>query len=200
MAFTKARFITGAPKLEDCPPESLPEFCFAGRSNVGKSSLINKITNRKRLARTSNTPGKTQQMNYYEIDESFYFVDLPGFGYAKVPKKERERWGKDIQQYLLKRNTLQLVLHLVDSRHPPSKLDEEFFYWMGSNQKPFAILLTKADKISNNKLNTSLSGVQQILEEMNIDVPVIPCSAQSGKGIEEIRNLILEFTDEAEQH
>ena len=154
MAFTKARFITSAPKLADCPPESLPEVCFAGRSNVGKSSLINKITNRKKLARTSNTPGKTQQMNYYEIDEAFYLVDLPGFGYAKVPKKERERWGRDIQHYLLKRNTLELILHLVDSRHPPSKLDEEFFYWMGSNQKPFAILLTKTDKLSNNKLNS----------------------------------------------
>ena len=196
MAFTRARFITSAPGLEDCPPESLPEFCFAGRSNVGKSSLINKITNRKRLARTSNTPGKTQQMNYYEIDESFYFVDLPGFGYAKVPKKERERWGRDIQNYLLNRNTLELVLHLVDSRHPPSKLDEEFFYWMGSNQKPFAILLTKADKISNNKLKTSFAAIRRVLEEMNIEVPVIPCSAQSGKGIEEIRSLILEFTDE----
>ncbi|PWN05362.1 ribosome biogenesis GTP-binding protein YihA/YsxC [Rhodohalobacter mucosus] len=200
MAFNKARFITSAPKLSDCPPESLPEICFAGRSNVGKSSIINKITNRKRLARTSNTPGKTQQMNYYEIDDSFYLVDLPGFGYAKVPKKERDRWGRDIQNYLLKRNTLHLVLHLVDSRHPPSKLDEEFFYWLGSNQKPFAILLTKADKISNNKLRSSLAAIRKILEEMNIDVPVIPCSAQSGKGIEEIRSLILEFTDQEHLH
>lgn len=197
MAFTKARFITSAPRLADCPPESLPEFCFAGRSNVGKSSLINKITNRKKLARTSNTPGKTQQMNYYEIDEAIYFVDLPGFGYAKVPKKERDRWGRDIQNYLLSRNTLELIFHLVDSRHPPSKLDEEFFYWMGSNQKPFAVILTKADKLSNNKLNTSLAGIKQILKEMNIDVPVIPCSVQSGKGIDEIQSLIQEFVNAA---
>lgn len=197
MAFNKARFVTSAPRLADCPPESLPEFCFAGRSNVGKSSLINKITNRKKLARTSNTPGKTQQMNYYEIDEAFYFVDLPGFGYAKVPKKERERWGRDIQTYLLNRNTLELIFHLVDSRHPPSELDEEFFFWMGSNQKPFVVIVTKADKLSNNKLNSSLAGIKRILKEMNIEVPVIPCSAQSGKGIDEIRNLILEFVDAA---
>ena len=197
MAFTKARFITSAPKLSDCPPETLPEVCFAGRSNVGKSSLINKITNRKKLARTSNTPGKTQQMNYYEIDEAFYLVDLPGFGYAKVPKKERERWGRDIQHYLLERNTLELILHLVDSRHPPSKLDEEFFYWMGSKQKPFAILLTKSDKLSNNKLNTSLSRIKKIVKEMNIDVPIIPCSAQTGKGVSEVQDLILDFVDHA---
>jgi GTP-binding protein len=197
MAFTKARFITSAPKLSDCPPETFPEICFAGRSNVGKSSLINKITNRKKLARTSNTPGKTQQMNYYEIDEAFYLVDLPGFGYAKVPKKERERWGRDIQHYLLKRNTLELILHLVDSRHPPSKLDEEFFYWMGSNQKPFAILLTKSDKLSNNKLNTSLAQIKKIVKEMNIEVPIIPCSAQTGKGVNEIQDLILDFVDQA---
>lgn len=195
MAFNKARFVTSAPTLADCPPESLPEFCFAGRSNVGKSSLINKITNRKKLARTSNTPGKTQQMNYYEIDEAFYFVDLPGFGYAKVPKKERERWGRDIQNYLLSRNTLELIFHLVDSRHPPSKLDEEFFYWMGSNQKPFVVILTKADKLSRNKLSTSLSAINRILNEMNIEVPVVPCSVQSGLGIAEVQNLILDFMD-----
>lgn len=197
MAFQKARFVTGAPKLDDCPPETLPEFCFAGRSNVGKSSIINKITNRKRLARTSNTPGKTQQMNYYEIDELIYFVDLPGFGFAKAPKKERERWGRDIQHYLLKRETLELILHLVDSRHPPSKLDEEFFYWMGSNNKPFAILLTKSDKLSNNKLSSSVAGVEKILKEMNIEVPVIACSAQTGRGIEEIQGLILDFAGTA---
>lgn len=193
MAFQKAQFITSAPALQDCPEETLPEFCFAGRSNVGKSSLINKITNKKRLARTSNTPGKTQQMNYYEIDETFYMVDLPGFGFAKAPKKERERWGRDIQQYLLKRSTLELVLHLVDCRHNPSKLDEEFFYWMASNSKPFAVLMTKSDKLSSNKLAKSKKVVKDVLAEMNIEVPIITCSADSGSGIEEIQSLIIEF-------
>jgi GTP-binding protein len=197
MAFQKAKFITGAPSLQHCPEESHPEFCFAGRSNVGKSSLINKITNKKRLARTSNTPGKTQEMNYYEIDDSFFLVDLPGFGFAKAPKKERERWGRDIQQYLLKRSTLELILHLVDCRHNPTKLDEEFFYWLASNSMPFAVLMTKADKLSSNKLAKSKKVVESTLEEMNIEVPIITCSAESGKGIEEIQSLILEFINPA---
>jgi GTP-binding protein len=195
MAFNTATFITSAPSLAECPPETHPEVCFAGRSNVGKSSLINRITNRKKLARTSNTPGKTQQMNYYEIDSSFYLVDLPGFGFAKVPKKERDRWGRDIRNYLLKRGTLELVLHLVDSRHDPTALDEEFFYWMATKQKPFAVLMTKTDKLSGNKLAVSQKKVRSVLKEMNIDVPVIACSAQTGAGIDEVRALILEFTN-----
>lgn len=193
MNFKTAKFITGAPNLGACPEPTLPEFCFAGRSNVGKSSLINKLTNKRKLARTSNTPGKTQQMNYYKIDEKLFIVDLPGFGFAKVPQKERERWGKDIQHYLLKRDTLRLILHLVDSRHPPTQLDEDFFFWMASNGMPFSVILTKADKLSNNKLAQSKQRVINILREMNIEVPVIPCSAESGRGIDELRSLITEF-------
>ncbi len=193
MEFQTARFITSAPGLNDCPIESLPEFCFAGRSNVGKSSLINKLTQKRKLAKTSNTPGKTQQMNYYEIDETIYLVDLPGFGFAKVPKKERTRWGKNIQDYLLNRGTLKLILHLVDARHEPSALDEEFFYWMASKKKPFAVILTKTDKLSNNKLNSSKRVIRNVLEEMNIEVPVIATSAENDTGIEELRSLITEF-------
>ena len=195
MNFRKAEFITSAPSIKECPEESLPEFCFAGRSNVGKSTLINKITNQKKLARTSNTPGKTQQMNYYNIDDEIYIVDLPGFGFAKVPKKERDRWGKDIKQYLLMRESLKLIFHLVDSRHNPTGLDQEFFYWMASKQKPFAILLTKSDKISKNKLSQAEKKVNDILSKMNIEVPVIPCSGDTGKGVEEIQSLITEFKD-----
>ncbi len=194
MTFEKAEFITSAPTLDHCPEPDLPEFCFAGRSNVGKSSLINKLTNKKRLARTSNTPGKTQQMNYYRIDGVIYLVDLPGFGYAKVPEKERKRWGEDIRRYLLKRESIEMILHLVDSRHPPGKLDEEFFYWMASNGIPFSVILTKSDKLSGNKLMQSGSRVNKILKEMNIEVPVIACSAETGSGIDEIRSLILEFS------
>lgn len=195
MSFKQATFITGAPSLKDCPEPTLPEFCFAGRSNVGKSSLINKITNKKRLARTSNTPGKTQQMNYYLVDEEFYIVDLPGFGFAKVPAKERERWGKDIKQYLLMRETLRLIVHIVDSRHEPTKLDEEFFYWMASNEKPFTVVLNKADKISKNKLTSSKKRLENILTQMNIEVPIIPCSAVTRDGIEELQALITEFVN-----
>jgi GTP-binding protein len=193
MEFQTARFITSAPALKDCPDESLPEFCFAGRSNVGKSSLLNKMTNKRKLARTSNTPGKTQQMNYYNIDDVCYFVDLPGFGFAKVPERERKRWGKDIQEYLKKRSTLRLILHLVDLRHPPSKLDEEFFYWMASNEMPFAVILTKADKLSKNKLTQSVAHTRKVLGSMNIEVPLIPSSADSGSGIDEVQKLIRDF-------
>jgi len=193
MEFQTARFITSAPALKDCPDESLPEFCFAGRSNVGKSSLLNKMTNKRRLARTSNTPGKTQQMNYYNIDETCYFVDLPGFGFAKVPEKERKRWGKDIQEYLKNRSTLRLILHLVDARHPPTVLDEEFFFWMASNGMPFAVILTKADKLSKNKLTQSVAHTRKVLGSMNIEVPLIPSSADSGSGIDEVQKLIHDF-------
>lgn len=195
MAFDQAKFVTGAPSLDDCPPESKPEVCFAGRSNVGKSSLINKIVNRKRLARTSNTPGKTQQMNYFLIDERFFIVDLPGFGFAKVPRAERERWGRDIQEYLLNRSTLRMILHLVDARHEPTRLDKDFFYWMAVNEKPFSVLLAKADKLSGNKLASSRSRLNRILRNMNIEVPVIACSSETGRGIEEIQSLITEFVN-----
>lgn len=194
MQFKKAQFLTSAPKLDLCPPPEYPEFCFAGRSNVGKSSLINGLMNNSKLARTSNVPGKTQQMNYYLIDENYYFVDLPGFGYAKVPKKERERWGRAIREYLTKRKTLRLILHLVDIRHKPTPLDEDFFYWMGYHKKPFIVVLTKADKLSKNKQHQSGARVRRILEEMNIDVPIVPTSAVKGLGLDELKTLITEFS------
>ena len=195
MEFKKAEFVTGAPSLSECPPPRYPEICFAGRSNVGKSSLINALLNHGSLARTSNTPGKTQQMNYYLIDEEVYFVDLPGFGYAKVSKKERERWGRDIRDYLLERETLRLVLHLVDIRHEPSDLDEEFFYWLGSNRMPFVVVLNKADKLSRNKQNQSKFRLKRILDEMNIEVPIVIASSGDNKGLDEIKTLTNEFVN-----
>ncbi|GAA5522876.1 ribosome biogenesis GTP-binding protein YihA/YsxC [Aliifodinibius salicampi] len=194
MQFKKAHFVTGAPSLDVCPEAYYPEVCLAGRSNVGKSSLINAMVNHKGLARTSNTPGKTQQMNYYLVDDKTYLVDLPGFGYAKVSKKERERWGRDIRDYLLERPTLRLVIHLVDIRHKPSKLDEEFFYWLGTNRLPFIVVLTKGDKISHNKCQQSKARVKRILDEMNIEVPIIISSVKDDVGIDEVKELISEFT------
>jgi GTP-binding protein len=195
MQFNKGQFVTGAPSLDACPQARYPEICFAGRSNVGKSTLINALMNHSGLARTSNTPGKTREMNYYQIDEQCYFVDLPGFGYAKVSKKERERWGRDIRTYLQQRETIRLVLHLVDIRHKPSTLDEEFFYWLGSNHMPFAVILNKADKLSKNKQQQSAARLRRILDEMNIEVPVILSSAEKKSGVGEVRELIAEFAD-----
>lgn len=190
----RATFLKSATKLDECPPEALPEICFAGRSNVGKSSLINALLKRKNIARTSNVPGKTQQMNYYQIGDSCYFVDLPGYGYAKAPQKERERWGQNIREYLLKRSSLALIIQVVDARHKPSALDEDFFYWMGVHQKPFSVVLSKADKLSNNGIAQAKAGVKRLLAEMNIEVPIIACSSESKKGISEIQELIMEFT------
>ena len=193
MQFKKAHFVTGAPSLDVCPEPFYPEICMAGRSNVGKSSLINAMVNHGGLARTSNTPGKTQEMNYYLVDDKTYLVDLPGFGYAKVSKKERERWGRDIRDYLLERPTLRLVLHLVDIRHEPSKLDKDFFYWLGVNRMPFIVVLTKADKISHNKQQQSKARVKRILDEMNIEVPMVISSTKDNIGIKEVKRLISEF-------
>ncbi len=191
-----ATFVTSAPRLEACPPESLPEICFAGRSNVGKSSLINGLLNRKKLARTSNVPGKTQQMNYYQIGDACFFVDLPGYGYAKVPIKERNRWGRNIREYLLNRKALKLIVHLVDVRHKPTTLDEDFIFWMASNQMPFCVLLSKADKISKNKVASAKADIKKILAEMNIVVPILAYSSESKEGIKEIQDLLKEFVEE----
>ncbi|MEX1011654.1 MAG: ribosome biogenesis GTP-binding protein YihA/YsxC [Balneolaceae bacterium] len=193
MAFTSAQFICGAPSLAHCPDPDLPEFCLTGRSNVGKSSLINRITGRKRLARTSNTPGKTQQMNYYRIDDAWYLVDLPGFGFAKVPEAIRKDWERNIRTYLLERNTIELVLHLVDCRHEATSIDEELFFWLASNRRPFSVLLTKGDKLSANKRMQSKQRLIRTLSEMNIEVPVLLTSAETGDGIGEVQSLIAEF-------
>lgn len=190
----QAVFITSAVDLDSCPPAELPEVCFAGRSNVGKSSLINALVNRKNLARTSNVPGKTQQMNYYALPDELFLVDLPGYGFAKVPKKERERWGRSIRKYLMERDTLRLVIHVVDARHEPTQLDEDFFYWMASNDLPFIVVLSKADKLSANKRAQALSRTRNVLKEMNIEVPVLPTSAGGDVGVESLKTLIEEFT------
>ncbi|PAU94394.1 YihA family ribosome biogenesis GTP-binding protein [Aliifodinibius salipaludis] len=195
MPFKKADFVTSAPSLDVCPDPYFPEICFAGRSNVGKSSLINALVDHKGLARTSNVPGKTQQMNYYQVNDKLFLVDLPGFGYAQVSKEERERWGRDIRDYLLERSTLRLVLHLVDIRHEPSDLDEEFFYWLGTNRLPFAVVLSKADKLSYNKQKQSEMRLKRILDEMNIEVPIVVSSTKDKKGIGEVKQLITEFAE-----
>ena len=193
MQFKKANFVTSAPSLDVCPEPHYPEICFAGRSNVGKSSLINALVDHSGLARTSNVPGKTQQMNYFLVDDKTYLVDLPGFGYAQVSKEERERWGRDIRDYLLQRSTLRLVIHLVDIRHEPSELDEQFFYWLGSNRMPFVVVLSKGDKLTYNKQKQSKARLKRIMDEMNIEVPVVISSVKDRVGIDEVRQLISEF-------
>ncbi len=197
MAITKAAYLLSAPDLSFCPDGNLPEICFAGRSNVGKSSVINALTRRKNLAHTSNTPGKTRSLNYYLIDDAWHLVDLPGYGYAKISKKEQSRWGREMKRYLLERNALQLVVVLLDVRHAPSTLDEEFLFFLGENGIPFCIVQNKADKISKSRLMQQKANINQLLKEMNIDVPLFQSSAIIPETLDELLTFIGEYVQDA---
>lgn len=168
---------------------------FVGRSNVGKSSLLNALVGRRALARTSGTPGKTQQFNYYLIDGRLYFVDLPGYGYAKVSKRERERWGRFIGRYVSERDPLQLVIHLVDSRHPPTELDMDVIRLMKGSDVPYVIALTKSDKLSGNARVRSERTMREALAGYGIEAPVILTSAETKRGLGELLNWIESITN-----
>ncbi|GAB5522122.1 MAG: ribosome biogenesis GTP-binding protein YihA/YsxC [Rhodothermales bacterium] len=186
MKIKQAKFVGGAAQWGQLPTTGWPEVAFVGRSNVGKSSLLNALAKRKALARTSSTPGKTQEINYYAINDAFYLVDLPGFGYAKISKKQRARWASLITRYLEEREPLACVCHLIDSRHPPTALDQELMMWMKGHAVPYLILLTKVDKGSNNKTHASKARTEAMLKQFGLEVPVVPTSAQTGKGYEKV--------------
>lgn len=161
MKVTSAVFLKSAFAETDWPLDALPEIAFLGRSNVGKSSLINSLLGTRGLARTSNTPGRTQSLNFYLINDRFRLVDLPGYGYAKAPKVLKAEWGVMAEDYLAKREQLVLSIHLVDSRHEPSKLDLQLHEWLKHNQKPHLIVATKSDKLSNNELRKNIVRAEQ---------------------------------------
>lgn len=192
MHINKAEYVTSAPDITSCPEDDRTEICFAGRSNVGKSSLINALTRRKNLARTSNTPGKTRLLNYYLIDELWYLVDMPGYGYARISKKEQARWGKAMKDYLLKRDTLSLVVVLVDIRREPSALDEEFLFFLGEQRIPFCLVLNKADKISASMASRHKIAAEKLLMEMNIEVPVFRVSSIHPDSLNDFQQFLLE--------
>ena len=189
MVIKDAQFIISAVKPEQYPEGDLPEIALAGRSNVGKSSLINRLLNRRNLARTSGTPGKTQQLNYYMINKEFYFVDLPGYGFARVPRDVKAQWGKMIGTYLDKRENLKLCLQLVDIRHAPSKEDVEMYQYLAHYNRPHAIIATKADKISRGQYQKHIKVIKDTLKILP-NTPVILTSADSGLGKEEVWQLI----------
>ena len=186
MRVKQAEFITGATRWEELPVDGLPEVAFVGRSNVGKSSLLNEVTNKSGLARTSGTPGKTQQFNYFLINRELYFVDLPGYGYAKVSREQREYWGRFIGQFLTERVPLRLVIHLIDSRHPPQSKDEDIMEAMRGNPVPYVIAQTKIDKLSGNKRVKSLRTLEKALRQRAMDVPIVQTSAETGEGKKEL--------------
>ena len=183
MKILSAEFIKSAYGSGHLPADGRAEVAFLGRSNVGKSSLINSLLQRKGLARTSNTPGRTQSINFFLINEEFYFVDLPGYGYAKVSKATRAGWGKMAEEYLAKRRELVLSIQLVDSRHSPTELDRQLHEWLVFNRKPHIIVATKADKLSSNKLRKSLDEIEKQLPAAGC---VIAYSSETGKGREDV--------------
>ena len=163
MKIKSANFVKSATSPEHYPRDGRPEIAFMGRSNVGKSSLINSLLGVKGLARTSSTPGRTQLINFFLIGEAFYFVDLPGYGYARVPSDIKKLWGPMVEKYLATRPNLMLSILITDSRHGPTNLDLQMREWLESRGKPFIIVATKADKLSSNQLRSNLSRAQVVL-------------------------------------
>lgn len=191
MQINSAKYIISVPSYDLCPKPIKPEFAFIGRSNVGKSSLINLLTNQKGLAKISATPGKTQLINHFEINEHWYLVDLPGYGYARVAQNNRRRWEQMIENYLRKRTNLTNVFVLIDSRHTPQKNDLEFINKLGEWQIPFALVFTKADK---EKPTVVARHVQLFLDAMRKDWEFLPphfiTSAAKNTGRDEVLQYI----------
>ncbi|MGV3464389.1 MAG: ribosome biogenesis GTP-binding protein YihA/YsxC [Heyndrickxia sp.] len=181
MKVNNAEIVISAVKPEQYPEGNLPEFALAGRSNVGKSSFINKMLNRKALARISSKPGKTQTLNFYIIEESLYFVDVPGYGYAKVSKKERAAWGKMIETYITSRKQLKAVILIVDLRHPPTVDDRMMYDFLKHYQLPCIVIATKADKIPKGKWQKHLKITKETLEFDPSD-EIIIFSSETGEG------------------
>ena len=190
MKVVNAEFLKSAFKEDDWPRDLLPEIAFLGRSNVGKSSLINSLLSVHGLARTSSTPGRTQSLNFFQINDKLRFVDFPGFGYARVPKQIKSTWAEMATSYLAKRRQLVLSIHIVDSRHEPTKQDLQLHEWLDESNRPLLTVATKSDKLSNNELRKNLEHIARVLN----DDSVMAYSAKSGRGREElwraIRNAI----------
>jgi GTP-binding protein len=184
MKVHNVEMIMSAVRPDQYPEEGYPEFALAGRSNVGKSSFINKMIGRKSLARTSSKPGKTQTLNFYKIEEQLFFVDVPGYGYAKVSKSSREAWGKFIQQYMTEREHLRAVIQIVDLRHPPTADDCTMYDFLVHYQIPTIVIATKADKIPRGKWEKHKKIVRETLD-MRSEDPLLIFSSEKGIGIEE---------------
>lgn len=196
MLIRSAEFVISNSDVRKCPAPILPEFAFIGRSNVGKSSLINALANQKSLAKTSGKPGKTQLINHFLINKKWYLVDLPGYGYAKTSKSKRKKWEAFIEEYLLTRENLYTTFILLDSRLEPQKIDLEFMSWCGENQLPFSMVFTKTDKLSNVELQKNLAAYKrEMLKYWEEMPPMFTTSSVSGQGREELLNYIQELID-----
>ncbi len=191
MEIKNARFVISSSHVKGCPSHGLPEYAFIGRSNVGKSSLINMLTRKKGLAMTSSTPGKTMLINHFLIDDSWYLVDLPGYGYARRGKESREALRVMIEGYALRRREMTCLFVLLDCRHEPQKIDLEFMEWLGENGVPFAIVFTKADKVGPVVLREHIEQYKQVLLESWEELPpIFATSSEKGQGREELLDYI----------
>ncbi len=194
MKITEAKFSVSNTDIEKCPAPNLPEYVFIGRSNVGKSSLINMVTGKKNLAKTSSTPGKTRLINHFLINNKWYLVDLPGYGYAKVSKTSKATWDKMIRDYLLKRKNLMNVFVLIDSRLEPQKIDLAFTSWLGEKLVPFSIVFTKSDKLKKMQIISSVEHYKKELRKSWEELPpLFITSAEKKTGKEELLDYIEEI-------
>lgn len=191
MKISSAEFVISNTDYRKCPTEDRPEYAFIGRSNVGKSSLINMLTEQKKLAKTSGKPGKTQLINHFLINEEWFLVDLPGYGYAKASKTARDKWEKFIAEYLTNREQLVNVFVLLDSRLEPQKIDLEFMNWCGEKEIPFSMVFTKIDKLSSSALQKNLAKYKKEMKKYWDELPpVFTSSSESGFGREKILNYV----------
>lgn len=191
MIINSARFVISNTSVKKCPAEMLHEYAFIGRSNVGKSSLINMLTNKKSLAQTSSKPGKTLLINHFLINESWHIVDLPGYGYAQRSKDSRQAIERIIQEYILNRQQMTNLFVLIDVRHKPQKIDLEFIEWLGENGVPFSIVFTKLDKLSSSAVKKSISSYCATLREQWEELPpIFATSSEDGRGREELLDYI----------
>lgn len=191
MEINSAEFVISNVQVEKCPKGELPEYAFIGRSNVGKSSLINMLTQRKKLAMTSATPGKTALINHFIINKGWYLVDLPGYGYAKRSKTEQQKFERLIQNYILQRNQMANLFLLIDIRHEPQKIDLEFIEWLGMSNVPFAIVFTKADKLTTGKVHDNVENYLKILGQQWEELPpYFVTSSEKAQGRKELLDYI----------
>jgi GTP-binding protein len=190
MQIHEAEFAKGVTRWADLPVDGLPEVAFLGRSNVGKSSFINMLVQRKSLVRTSKTPGRTRELNFFRINGRLYLVDMPGLGYARAPAQQRARWTQLNERYLTERVPLRLVFHLVDSRHPPMALDEMVMDFMAASAARYVVVLTKADKLSKNAQAQGIAAARQALDQHGLNAEVVLSSAVTRLGRAEAWRLV----------
>ena len=187
--FENVSFIRSVYNLKDVPHRALPEVILCGRSNVGKSSFINSLFNRKSLAKISSSPGKTRSINFYDVDETFYLVDLPGYGYAKISKSEREKWGKLVSGYILEGKNIALALHFIDSRHKPTQLDVMLNEMLKTTSIPYFFVLTKTDKLKQSEFSQSAKKLSEVFSEAIINENIVLSSTTKGRGQKEIKKI-----------